>query len=87
MIDVLCVCQVFLHIQERVLEQHQAQKDAPFSSITYLPTKSDRCPLLNATAAFSGAVDQQEVSQLAGYIMCRWVLAALQCWPRVPFVQ
>ena len=39
----LCARQVFLHIQERVLERHQAQKDATYSGITYLPTKSDRC--------------------------------------------
>ena len=35
-LTVLCVSQVFLHIQERVIEQHQARKDTPYSSITYL---------------------------------------------------
>ena len=36
------VRQVFLHIQERILAQKQAEKDVPYSSLTFLPTKSDR---------------------------------------------
>ena len=42
--------QVFLHIQERMLEQKQAEKDVPYSSLTFLPTKSDRSGLCAVVA-------------------------------------
>jgi len=46
--------QVFLHIQERILAQRQAEKkDVPYSSMTFLPTKSDRSGPPSASSAWS----------------------------------